>query len=78
MWYIRDERARDCKVLHPQRDVLYKSGVYASKVTGLTPGDLSYANASRLRLSAWLKGERSTLTVWQKSAEGILGEAKFH
>ncbi len=54
-------------------DVLYKSGVYASKVTCLTPGDLPYAEASRLRLIARLKGEQSTLIVWQKSAEGIVG-----
>ena len=29
VWYTRDERARDREVLHPQRGVLYKSGVYA-------------------------------------------------
>ena len=40
VWYTRDERARDCKVLHLQRGVLYKSGVYALKVTCLTLGDL--------------------------------------
>ena len=73
MWYIRDEWARDYKVLHPQWDVLYKSGVYASTVICLTPGDLPYAIASRLRLIAWLKEEQSTLTVWQKSAKGIIG-----
>jgi hypothetical protein len=32
VWYSRDERARDREVLHPQRAVLYKSGVYAPKV----------------------------------------------
>ncbi len=53
--------------------VLYKSGVYALKVTCFTPGGLPYAIASRLRLIAWLKGEQSTLTVWQESAEGIVG-----
>ena len=53
--------------------VLYKSGAYALKVTCLTPGGLPYAIASRLRLIAWLKGEQSTLTVWQESAEGIVG-----
>ena len=41
MWYTRDERARDREVLHPQRGVLYKSGVYARNVLGLTLGDLS-------------------------------------
>ena len=62
--------------------MLYKSGVYASTVTclhrqaSLTPGDLLYANASRLRLIAWLRVEQSTLTVWQESAEGIVGEGK--
>lgn len=70
----------DCEVLHPQRGMLYKSGVYASKATCLTPGGLSgdqtglpYAYASRLRLIARLKGEQSTLIVWQESAEGIVG-----
>ena len=52
--------------------MLYKSGVYASRVTVLTPGGLPYAIASRLRLIAWLRVEQSTLTVWQKSAEGIV------
>jgi hypothetical protein len=49
------------------------SGVYASKVTVLTPGGLPYAVTSRLRLIVRLKGEQSTLTVWQASAEGIVG-----
>ena len=40
VWYIRDEWARDHEVLHPERGVLYKSGVYALKVTCLTLGDL--------------------------------------
>ena len=40
VWYTRDERARDREVLHLHRGVLYKSGVYASKVTCLTLGDL--------------------------------------
>ena len=40
VWYIRDEWARDHEVLHLQRGVLYKSGVYALKVTCLTLGDL--------------------------------------
>jgi len=40
VWYTRDERARDCEVLHLQRGVLYKSGAYASKATCLTLGDL--------------------------------------
>ena len=31
---------RDSKVLHPRWGVLYKSGVYASKVVCLTPGGL--------------------------------------
>ncbi len=53
--------------------MLYKSGVYALKVTVLTPGGLPYAVTSRLRLIVRLKGEQSTLTVWQESAEGIVG-----
>ena len=72
-----DELARDNEVLHPHWGVLYKSGVYASKVTVLTPGGLPYAIASRLRLIAWLKGEQSTLTVWQESAEDIVGAFSF-
>jgi hypothetical protein len=38
--YTWDEWARNHEVLHPQWGVLYKSGVHASKVLGLTPGDL--------------------------------------
>ena len=53
--------------------MLYKSGVYASRVTVLTPGGLPYALTSRLRLTVGLRGEQSPLTVWQKSAEGIVG-----
>lgn len=53
--------------------MLYKSGVYALKVTCLTPGGLPYALTSRLRLIVGLRGEQSSLTVWQKSAEGIVG-----
>ena len=34
VWYTRDERARDREVLHPQRGVLYKSGVYAPNAEG--------------------------------------------
>jgi hypothetical protein len=40
VWHTRDEWARDHEVLHLQRGVLYKSGVYALKVTCLTLGDL--------------------------------------
>jgi hypothetical protein len=32
VWYARDEWARNHKVLHPPRGVLYKSGAYASTV----------------------------------------------
>ena len=45
MWYTRDERARDREVLHPQRGVLYKSGVYARNVLCLTLGDLPVVRA---------------------------------
>jgi hypothetical protein len=47
--------------------VLYKSGVYAVKALCLTPGDLH-----RVRC-AGLRGERSSLSAVQKSAEGIVG-----
>ena len=65
--------------------MLYKSGVYALTVTsplvkpgaGLTPGGLPYALTSRLRLNVGLRGEQSLLTVWQKSAEGIVGTLSF-
>ena len=60
VWYIRDEWARDHEVLHPQWGVLYKSGVYASKVTCLTLGDLCTALERRVR-GKWLRGEQSTL-----------------
>jgi hypothetical protein len=48
-------------------DVLYKSGVYARKALCLTPGGLSC-----VPLVAGLRVERSTLTAWEKSAEGIV------
>jgi hypothetical protein len=41
VWHTWDERARDREVLHPQRGVLYKSGVYARNGRCLTLGDLS-------------------------------------
>ena len=40
VWYARGELARDSEALHPRWGVLYKSGVYASKVVCLTPGGL--------------------------------------
>ncbi len=49
VWHTRDERARDRKVLHLQWGVLYKSGVYASKVTCLTLGGLYGVFQKRLR-----------------------------
>ena len=50
VWYTRDERARDREVLHlPTGGVLYKFGVYARNVLGLTPGDLSRALGFRVR-----------------------------
>jgi hypothetical protein len=48
--------------------VLYKSGVYASKVVRLTPGGL-YGVPPRGGLGA----ERSKPIAVQKSAEGIVG-----
>ena len=67
VWYTRDERARDREVLHPQRGVLYKSGVYARNVLGLTLGDLPTVRKSGLRPGG------PGLTGLQKSAEGIVG-----
>ena len=49
VWYARGERARDREALHPQRGVLYKSGVYAWKAACLTPGGLH-----SVRLSDWV------------------------
>jgi hypothetical protein len=40
VWHVRDEWARNHQVLHPQGDVLYKSGVYALKGVRLTAGAL--------------------------------------
>ncbi len=77
VWYIRDEWARDHEVLHPHWGVLYKSGVYASKVTVLTPGGLPYAGTSRLRLIVRLREGQSTPIVWQESAEGIVDTFSF-
>jgi len=67
VWYTRDERARDREVLHPQRGVLYKSGVCARNVLCLTLGDLLAVRRSGLR-----PGEPD-LNGGQKSAEGIVG-----
>jgi hypothetical protein len=77
VWYTRDEWAGDHEVLHPHRGVLYKSGAYASTVTSLTPGGLPYAGTSRLRLNVRLRGEQSTLSAWQESAEGKVGTFSF-
>lgn len=46
----------------------YKSSVYAVKVSCLTPGDLLGAPATAL------SGKQLSLTAWEKSAEGIVGE----
>jgi hypothetical protein len=55
------------------RDVgaLYKSGVYAQKVLGLTLGDLH-----AVRQRGELSEEQSEPTSMQKSAEGIIGPAQ--
>ena len=68
MWYARGELARDSKALHPRWGVLYKSGVYASKVVCLTPGGL-HGVYPLGRLSE----ERSEPIAGWKSAEGIIG-----
>jgi len=44
-----------------------KSGVYAAQVTGLTPGDLSGASATRLGVG------QPALTTVEKSANGVVG-----
>ncbi len=49
-----------------ERGALYKSGVYARKAMRRTPGDLHGVRRG-------LRGERSSLTAVQKSAEGIVG-----
>ena len=49
-------------------DAFCKSGVYAAKVTCLTPGDLPGA-CRRSKLGA----ERLALNTVEKSAEGIVG-----
>ena len=67
VWYTRDERARDREVLHPQRGVLYKSGVYAQNVLCLTLGDLSAVCGSGLGTG------RPVSTGREKSAEGKVG-----
>ena len=48
------------------KDAKRKSGNRASKAVELTSGDLPAVLESRLR------SERSLLTRWQKSAEGVL------
>jgi len=67
MWYARGELARDSKALHPRWGVLYKSGVYARNVLGLTLGDLPVVRGSGLRAG------RPALTGREKSAEGKVG-----
>ncbi len=52
----------------PKLSELYKSGVYAVKVTRLTPGDLSGASED-LKLGVW----KQALNTVEKSAEGIVG-----
>jgi len=78
LWYIRDEprlksgtgAQMTAKSSIRNWGVLYKSGVYASKVTCLTLGDLYSVLYVRLRV------EQSTLTAVQKSAEAIVGGMK--
>jgi len=85
VWYTRDERAPvcvrcrtgrlDCKVFHLQRSVLYKSGVYALKVACLTLGGLPCALGCHMR-QKFAEVEQLTLTAWESSAEGIVGEGE--
>jgi hypothetical protein len=67
VWYARGELARDSEALHPRWGVLYKSGVYARNVLGLTLGDLPVVPSSGLRAG------RPALTGREKSAEGKVG-----
>jgi hypothetical protein len=59
--------------------VLYKSGVYALKVTCLPvgrqvlPWEISHVPWDVACDGNWLRGEQSTLIAWEKSAEGIVG-----
>jgi hypothetical protein len=62
VWYIRDERARDREVLHLQGGVLYKSGVYASKVTCLTLGGLYGVYGEGMVEILWHRRETSWKT----------------
>jgi len=61
------------------RGVLYKSGVYALKVTCLPvgrqvlPWEISHVPWDVACDGNRLKAEQSTLTAWEKSAEGIVG-----
>jgi hypothetical protein len=57
VWYTRDERARDREVLHARWGVLYKSGVYASKVRCLTPGGLHGVQVEGMDEIAWHRRE---------------------
>jgi hypothetical protein len=66
VWYTRDERARDRKVLHTPWGGRDKSGVYASPAQCLTPGDLYAVCGSGVRVKPW------ALTGLQQSAEGIV------
>jgi hypothetical protein len=62
VWYIRDEWARDHEVLHPQRGVLYKSGVYALKALCLTPGGLYGVRKEGMVEILWHRRETSRKT----------------
>jgi hypothetical protein len=70
VWYIRDEWARDHKVLHPHGGVLYKSGVYAGKALNLTPGDLPNMPRIVACEENWLKEQRCSLIIRGEVSRG--------
>ena len=70
VWYTRDERARDCEVLHPQGVCLINPASTHGTFCVL-PWEIC-----RLSRSQGLRAERSVLTDRQKSAEGVVGSTQ--
>ncbi len=68
MWPTRDERARAREGLHPQRGVLYKSGVYAPNVLCLTRGELSAAPEGT-ESGASCSDRSAEVSRWQRRSE---------
>jgi len=82
VWCVRGEPRPEVGTKHSigKRGMLYKSGVYARKAMCLPvgrqvlPREVSYVPWDVSCDSNWLRGEQSTLTAWEKSAEGIVGD----